>query len=92
MIIVTGGCGFIGSNIVYELNALGYCDILVVDDLTDGKKFNNIVNCKITDYIDKDDLLTLIDNNALTNIQTIFHQGACSDTTEWDGRYMMATN
>lgn len=92
MIIVTGGCGFIGSNIVHGLNALGYRDILVVDDLTDGKKFNNIVDCDIADYIDRDELLTLVRDNALTNVQAIFHQGACSDTTEWDGRHMMAVN
>ena len=92
MIIVTGGCGFIGSNIIHSLNALGHCDIIVVDDLTDGKKFNNIVDCAITDYIDKDEFLTLIESNALTNVQAIFHQGACSDTTEWDGRHMMAVN
>ena len=92
MIIVTGGYGFIGSNIIHGLNARGYRDILVVDDLTDGRKFSNIVECSITDYLDKDEFLSLIENNELQNVQTIFHQGACSETTEWDGKYMMAIN
>ena len=92
MIIVTGGCGFIGSNIVHGLNALGHSDIVVVDDLTDGRKFNNIVDCNITDYVDKNEFLTLVENNALTNVRAIFHQGACSDTTEWNGQYMMTNN
>jgi ADP-L-glycero-D-manno-heptose 6-epimerase len=92
MILVTGGCGFIGSNIVKQLNNHGFQDIIVVDELTDGRKFTNIVDCEIADYLDKDDLLARIQSGSLPKISCIFHQGACSTTTEWDGRFMMDTN
>jgi ADP-L-glycero-D-manno-heptose 6-epimerase len=92
MIIVTGGCGFIGSNIVKQLNNRGIEDIIVVDELTDGKKFTNIVDCEIADYLDKDELLEKIKSNSLPKINCVFHQGACSTTTEWNGRFMMDVN
>ena len=94
MIIVTGGAGFIGSNIVKELNQRGRTDILVVDDLSDGTKFRNLTDCEILDYIDKDEFLAKIasDSHAFRHVQAILHQGACSTTTEWDGRFMMRNN
>ncbi len=94
MIIVTGGAGFIGSNIVHHLNARGYQEIIVVDDLTDGKKFQNLTHAAIADYLDKDAFLEATRNRAswLTKITAIFHEGACSDTTEWNGKYIMANN
>ena len=92
MIIVTGGAGFIGSNQVKQLNEMGREDIIVVDDLTDGTKFKNIADCAIMDYIDKDEFLTKINRLADQHIDIIFHQGACSTTTEWDGKYMMENN
>jgi len=93
MIIVTGAAGFIGSNIIKSLNQLGHFNIVAVDDLTDGYKIFNLADCKVADYIDKDDFLTQIVNNSLPfNISTIFHQGACSNTTEWDGKFMMENN
>ncbi|MBI3772494.1 MAG: ADP-glyceromanno-heptose 6-epimerase [Gammaproteobacteria bacterium] len=94
MIIVTGGAGFIGSNIVKGLNERGRNDILVVDDLTDGTKFRNIADCDIADYWDKDDFLTHIQSGRSFGkpVDAILHQGACSATTEWDGRYMMKIN
>ncbi len=94
MIIVTGGAGFIGSNIVKSLNLRGRTDILVVDNLTNGIKFKNLVDCEIADYLDKDALLTKISigEEFARSIEAVFHLGACATTTEWDGRYMMNNN
>lgn len=93
MIIVTGGAGFIGSNIVHGLNARGITDILVVDDLTDGRKCVNMADADFHDYMDKEDFLAriLADHN-FGPVEAVLHQGACSTTTEWDGRFMMSVN
>ncbi len=94
MIIVTGGAGFIGSNIVKGLNELGRTDILIVDNLQNGRKFRNLVDLDFIDFIDKADFLTRINANQAFDeaIEAVFHQGACSSTVEWDGRYMLQNN
>jgi ADP-L-glycero-D-manno-heptose 6-epimerase len=94
MIIVTGGAGFIGSNIVKGLNDRGRTDILVVDNLKDGTKFLNLADCEIMDYLDKDDFIERVRSGRQFGapVEAIFHEGACSATTEWDGRYMMDNN
>ncbi len=92
MIIVTGGAGFIGSNIVAALIARGDRDVVVVDDLRDGDKFRNIAAQDIADYLDKDDWLARIGEGRAPAPRAVIHQGACSDTTERDGRYMLANN
>lgn len=92
MIIVTGGAGMIGSGLVQALNAAGERDILVVDDLTDGTKFRNLVDADIADYLDRDVFLARIERGDALGATAIFHQGACSATTEWDGRMMMERN
>jgi ADP-L-glycero-D-manno-heptose 6-epimerase len=92
MIIVTGGAGFIGSNLVRGLNRGGVADIVVVDDLTDGHKFANLAGCTIDEYWDKDRLLPELRSGRRAKPAAIFHQGACAVTTEWNGRYMMEAN
>ncbi|RCU51084.1 MULTISPECIES: ADP-glyceromanno-heptose 6-epimerase [Corallincola] len=93
MIIVTGGAGFIGSNLVKSLNQAGYQDILVVDDLEDGTKFTNLVDCEIADYMDKDEFLGMIvSGENFGDVEAVFHEGACSATTEWNGKFMMDVN
>lgn len=91
--VVTGAAGFIGANLVKGLNAKGITDILAVDDLTQGDKFRNLVDCRISDYLDKDEFLSRLKAGAFRrSVKVILHQGACSDTTASDGRYVMDVN
>lgn len=94
MIIVTGGAGFIGSNLVKGLNDRGYSDILVVDNIGRTDKFKNLVSLQIADYIDKVDFINGIaaGDYDTDRIEAVFHMGACSDTMEYDGQYMMTNN
>ena len=93
MLIVTGGAGFIGSNLVHELNACGLTDILVVDHFANPLKFENLNGARYTDVMDKGDFRRAINENALGGkIEAILHQGACSNTLEDDGVYMMDNN
>ena len=92
MIVVTGAAGFIGSNLVRGLNARGLDNILAVDDLTDGDKFVNLVRGRIADYMHKDDFRRAVREGFLPGVRAVFHQGACSDTTERNGHYMMDNN
>jgi len=90
MIVVTGGAGFVGSNIVKGLNDAGETNILVVDNLRNAEKHLNLNSLSIADYLDKDEFLENLQK--LRHVKTIFHQGACSSTTEQDGKYMMSNN
>lgn len=92
-LIVTGAAGFIGSNLVRHLNARGERNIIVVDDLSNGHKFANLVGLDIADYLDLNDFLRRIQQGeTFGKVRAVFHQGACSTTTEWNGRYMMENN
>jgi len=91
--VVTGAAGFIGSNLVKALNDRGITDIIAVDNLSHGDKFVNLADCEIADYLDKEFFLRELEEGAFNGlISAILHQGACSDTTESDGRYMMQNN
>lgn len=94
MIIVTGAAGFIGSNLLNGLNKTSREDIIVVDNLTDGRKFQNLATSKYADYLDYEDFLNriILDQSLAHSIEAVFHEGACSLTTEWNGRYMMRNN
>lgn len=93
MKIVTGGAGFIGSNIVKQLNNRGINDILIVDDLTDGRKCRNLQGLDFYDYMDYEDFDDQMADDTFDcgYIDVVFHEGACSDTMNYDGRYMMKT-
>ena len=91
-IVVTGAAGFIGSNIIKGLNARGVTDITAVDDMTEGDKFRNLADLQIADYVDADDFYDLFADRAFGEVEAVFHEGACSDTMEPDGKYMMDNN
>jgi ADP-L-glycero-D-manno-heptose 6-epimerase len=91
-VIVTGAAGFIGSNIVRGLNARGIDQIIAVDDLRDGDKFRNLADLRIEDYVDAADFYNRFDQAAYGHCEAVFHEGACSDTMERDGQYMMRNN
>ena len=91
--IVTGAAGFIGSNIVKALNERGVNKIIAVDNLTRADKFKNLVDCEVVDYLDKEEFIEQLLNGYFDgDVDAIFHEGACSDTMESDGRYMMDNN
>jgi ADP-L-glycero-D-manno-heptose 6-epimerase len=91
-IVVTGAAGMIGSNIVHGLNALGHDDVIAVDDLTDGPKYRNLLGARISDYFDKTEFYTRFARGDFGKVDAVLHQGACSDTMEHNGRFMLDTN
>ena len=91
-IVVTGAAGFIGSNLIEGLNARGITDIIAVDDLTEGDKFRNLADLQIADYVDADDFYERFAQGAYGRIEAVFHEGACSDTMEPNGKFMMDNN
>lgn len=93
MIVVTGGAGFIGANLVKALNVRGARDVVVVDDLRHAGKFHNLTDCELADYMDKREFIGVLHNGGFkTRVKAVLHEGACSDTMEHDGAYMMQNN
>lgn len=91
--VVTGAAGFIGANLVKGLNDRGIKNIIAVDNLQNSGKFCNLVDCEIADYLDKQEFLELLEQGQFDGcIEAVLHEGACSDTMESDGRYMMQNN
>ena len=91
-VVVTGAAGMIGSNIVQGLNAIGIDDVIAVDNLTNGPKYRNLLGAKISDYFDKTDFYARFARREFGRVDAVLHQGACSDTMQHDGRYMLDTN
>ena len=91
-VVVTGAAGMIGSNLVRGLNAIGIDDVIAVDDLTDGSKFANLTGASISDYFDRRDFYDRFERGELGTVDCVFHEGACSDTMEHDGRLMLELN
>ncbi len=94
LLVVTGGAGFIGSNLVKALNARGRADVVVADELGDGRKLLNLADCLLQDVLDRDDFLQRFESSQAFDapVQAVFHQGACANTREWDGRVVMEAN
>jgi ADP-L-glycero-D-manno-heptose 6-epimerase len=91
-VVVTGAAGMIGSNLVHGLNGAGVDDVIAVDDLSDGPKYRNLLGAKLADYFDKDDFYARFARAEFGRVDAVFHQGACSDTMEHDGRFMLENN
>ncbi len=91
--IVTGAAGFIGANLVKALNQRGVSDIIAVDNLSKGDKYRNLVDCEVADYLDKREFIEALAAGEFDGlVEAVLHQGACSDTMEHNGQYMMANN
>ncbi len=91
-VVVTGAAGMIGANLVRGLNAIGIDDVIAVDDLTDGSKHANLVGAELSDYFDRRDFYARFASGELGRVDCVFHEGACSDTMEHDGRLMLDLN
>ena len=91
-VVVTGAAGMVGSNLVHGLNAIGIDDVIAVDDLTESAKFHNLLGASISDYFDRGEFYDRFALGELGRIDVIFHEGACSNTMEHNGRYMLETN
>jgi len=92
MIVVTGAAGFIGSNLVKALNERGETDIIAVDHLERADKFRNLIDCEISDFLDKTEFLDRVRRGDFARPSVVFHMGACSDTLATDGHFMMENN
>ena len=91
-VVVTGAAGMIGSNLVHGLNRIGIDDVICVDDMTDGPKYKNLLGAQLSDYVDKSEFYTRFARGEFGQVDAVLHQGACSDTMEHNGRFMLDNN
>ncbi len=91
-VVVTGAAGMIGSNLVHGLNAIGVDEVIAVDDMTDGSKYRNLAGARLSDYFDKDEFFGHFVRREFGHVDVVLHQGACSDTMENNGRFMLENN
>lgn len=93
LIIITGALGFIGANLAEALNKKGYTNLLLVDHLNNTDKWRNFGHLEFSDYLDREAFIKLVDSNELTSqVEAVFHLGACSSTTETDSNFLMENN
>jgi ADP-L-glycero-D-manno-heptose 6-epimerase len=92
MVILTGGAGFIGANLLRRLNRMGFTEILIVDNIAKSRKWANLVGCSFANYIHKDSLWQWLGENCGTRFEMVIHLGACTDTMEVDFEYLIKNN
>ena len=91
-VVVTGAAGMIGSNLVHGLNKVGIDDVIAVDEMTDGAKYKNLLGAHLSDYFDKSEFYERFARGEFGKVDAVLHQGACSDTMEHNGRFMLDNN
>lgn len=91
-IVVTGAGGFIGRNVVAELNARGYDNLLLVDSLGRDEKWRNLLGLEYEDFLDPDEFLTSVEKGKVAEFDALIHLGACSSTTEHNADFLLRNN
>ena len=91
-VVVTGAAGMIGSNLVHGLNKIGIDDVIAVDELTDGNKYKNLLGARLSDYFDRSEFYARFARGEFGQVDAVLHEGACSDTMEHNGRFMLDNN
>ncbi|MDP3822906.1 MAG: ADP-glyceromanno-heptose 6-epimerase [Burkholderiales bacterium] len=91
-VVVTGAAGMIGSNLVHGLNKIGIDDVIAVDEMTDGQKYKNLLGANVSDYFDREEFYSRFTRGDFGRVDAVLHQGACSDTMEHNGRFMLDNN
>ena len=92
MIAITGGAGFIGSAVAWQLNQAGRTDLLIVDELQSSDKWRNLANLRFAEFVPKDEFLAQVAANRLPTLDAIVHMGAISSTTETDVDLLLRNN